>query len=203
MTEKQDTLIPLDKYLATGAHIGTQRKLADMARFVYKVRPDGLSVLDIATINKRISMVASFLSKYKAGKVMVACARDVGKKPVQKFSELTGVVAVTTRFMPGSLTNPDYDKYTEPEVMLLVDPGADRQALYEARRINIPIVSLCDTNNMTQYIDLILPINNKGKKSLALVFWLLAREMLKKQGKIKSDDEFKITVEEFEEDKIA
>lgn len=196
--EKQDSLIPLDKYLAAGVHIGTQRKLADMKKFVYKVRPDGLSVLDVATVDKRIRTVANFLCQYKPEKITVVCARDVGKAPVTKFAEMTGANAIITRFMPGSLTNPDYNKYNEPDMLMTIDPGADKQALLEALKINIPIVSLCDTNNMTQHIDLTLPVNNKGKKSLALIFWLLTREMLKKQGKIKSDDEFTMTSEDFE-----
>ena len=83
---------------------------------------------------------------------------------------------------------------------MIVDPGADKQAIFEALNMNIPIVSLCDTNNMTRNIDLILPVNNKGKKSLSLVFWLLSREMLKKQGKIKKDSDFKVKVEDFEEE---
>lgn len=198
---KENTLISLDQYLAAGVHIGTQRKLADMDKFVYKVRPDGLSVLDVGTIDNRIRVISNFLAQYSPENILVVCGRDVGKKPVQKFAELTGTRAITTRFMPGTMTNPSYEKYSEPEVLFLVDPGVDKQARLEALNINIPIVALCDTNNMTQNIDLILPVNNKGKKSLAIIFWLLAREVVKKQGKIKKDSDFKFTVTDFEGEK--
>src|SRR3989344_5986586 len=196
--EKLDTLVSADQYLAAGLHIGTSRKINDMKKFIFKVRSDGLAILDVGTIDKRIRTLAGFLSKFAPEKVIFICGRDIGKKPVQKFCELTGFVNVTTRFMPGSLTNPASESYVEPELIVVIDPATDRQAIIEALRMNIPIVSLCDTNNMTQNIDLILPVNNKGKKSLALIFWLLAREVLKAKGKITSDDEFTAKVEDFE-----
>lgn len=199
MAEKTDSLVSLDKYLAAGVHIGTQRKIADMKTFIYKVRPDGLSVLDVGVINDRILTAAKFISRYKPENIMVVCARDVGKTPAAKFAELIGANAVITRFMPGSMTNPVYGKYTEPDLLVVADPAADKQAVKEALDINIPILALCDTNNSTQNIDFILPVNNKGKKSLALVFWLLSRETLKAQGKIKKDEEFKVEPEDFEE----
>lgn len=199
MPAASDTLIPLDKYLSAGVHIGTQRKLEDMAKFIYKIRPDGLSILDVSAIDKRIRIAAKMISHYTPSKVMVVCARDVGRPAVKKFCELTGTTPVITRFMPGSLTNPAYAKYTEPEFMFLIDPGADKQALFEAIGMHLPVMSLCDSNNMTQNIDFIIPANNKGKKSLSLIFWLLAREVMKLQGKIKKDDDFKYAVEEFEE----
>ena len=197
-SKRQETLVPLDQYLATGIHIGTQRVLKDMKKFVYKVRPDGVSVLDIATIDQRIRVLAKFLSRFKPEKIMVVCSRDTGKKPVQKFAELIGANAITTRFMPGSLTNPAFENHLEPDVLLIVDPGVDKQALMEALKMNIPIASLANSNNMTQNIDLILPVNNRGKKSLALVFWLLSREILKLQGKIKNDSDFTLKPEDFE-----
>lgn len=198
----KDNLIPVDKYLSAGVHIGTQRKLADMKKFVYKIRPDGLSILDIGTIDSRIRVIANFISQYNPEKVVFVCARDVGKKPINKLAEAIGAKAITTRFMPGSLTNPSYERYSEPELLFVVDPSGDKQVLSEALHMNIPVISMCDTNNMTQNIDLILPMNNKGKKSIALVLWALTREILKKQGKIKTDDEFTLKVEDFEEEKL-
>ncbi len=195
-----ETLVPVDMYLASGIHLGTQRKIAVMKKFIFKVRSDGLAVLDVATIDKRIKIVAGFIAKFAPEKIMVISGRDTGKKPVQKFCDLTGCLAVIKRFIPGSLTNPNFPNYIEPDLMFVVDPGVDKQAILESLKMNIPIVGLCDTNNMTQNIDLILPVNNKGKKSLALIFWLLAREVLKAKGKITSDEEFTHKVEDFEAD---
>ncbi|MFO7872246.1 MAG: 30S ribosomal protein S2 [Candidatus Undinarchaeales archaeon] len=195
---KKDTLVPLDKYLATGIHIGTQRALDDMDRFIYKTRPDGLAVLDVSAIDERLETAAKFLARFKPEKIMVVSGRDVGKKPARKFAETIGAKAIIKRFMPGSLTNPAFEKHIEPEVLFVVDPGADKQAVKEAINMNIPIVSLVNSNNMTQNIDLLVPVNNRGKKSLALIFWILAREVLKARDEIKDNSDFTLKVEDFQ-----
>ena len=141
--EKLDTLVSADQYLAAGLHIGTSRKINDMKKFVFKVRSDGLAILDVGTVDRRIRIAARFLSKFSPNKVMIVCGRDIGKKPVQKFSELTGFVNTTTRFMPGSFTNPASESYAEPEVIFVIDPATDRQSIMEALRMNIPIIALC------------------------------------------------------------
>ena len=124
--------------------------------------------------------------------------RQYGQKPIRMLSEHTGIQLLDGRFRPGTLTNPSAKGFLEPELMILTDPLADAQALHEAKNIGIPVVGLCDTNNETKYLDLVIPTNNKGRRALALVYWLLARAILKEQGKIKSYDDFKPTVEDFE-----
>jgi small subunit ribosomal protein S2 len=114
------------------------------------------------------------------------------------MAELTGMVVLDGRFRPGTLTNPNAQGFFEPDLIVLTDPLVDAQALHEAKNISIPVIGLCDTNNETKYIDLVIPTNNKGRRALALIYWLLTRAMLKAQGKIKSYDEFKSTVEDFE-----
>jgi small subunit ribosomal protein S2 len=83
------------------------------------------------------------------------------------------------RFIPGTLTNPQYRNFTEPDVVIVTDPIGDAQAVKEAVDVGIPVIGMCDTNNMTMNIDLIIPTNNKGRKALALIYFLLAREILK------------------------
>jgi small subunit ribosomal protein S2 len=102
------------------------------------------------------------------------------------------------RFRPGTLTNPNAKEFLEPDIILLTDPLADAQALHEAKNIGIPVIGLCDTNNETKYLDLAIPTNNKGRRALALVYWLLTQAVLKEKGKIKSYDEFSSQVEDFE-----
>ncbi len=198
-TISDGNLVPLDKYLAAGVHIGTQRKMKDMLPYIYKVRPDGLSILDIGLIDKKLGEAADYISKHPSAKVVVVCARDAGKKAADKFAEVTGAHAYTKRYMPGTFTNPEYKGFREPTLLIAVDPAGDRQAITEARSNNVPVLALCDTNNMTENIDFVLPVNNKGKKSIALVFWVLAREVLKKQGKLKSAEAFKVPLEDFED----
>ncbi|MAF89483.1 MAG: 30S ribosomal protein S2 [archaeon] len=192
-------LVSLDKYLAAGVHIGTQRKMKDMLLYIYKIRPDGLSILDIGLIDKKLGEASDYIAKHPSAKVVVVCARDAGKKAADKFAEVTGANSYTTRYMPGTFTNPEYKGFREPALLIAVDPAGDKQAITEACSNNVPVLALCDTNNMTQNIDFVLPVNNKGKKSLALVFWVLAREVLLKRGKLKSADDFKVPLEEFED----
>ncbi len=197
-TENTSMLIPEDMYLTSGVHIGTQQKSKDMQKFIFKVRSDGLYVLDVKKTDERLKLAASFLSRYNPEDVLVVAVRQYGEKPVRIMSRLLGFKSFPGRFIPGTMTNPQLPKYTEPKVLLVTDPAADKQALNEAIDIGIPVVGLCDANNETKYVDLVVPVNNKGRRSLALVYWLLTREILKNRGEIKSDDEFEHQVDEFE-----
>ncbi len=187
-------LIPPDEYLAAGVHIGTQIRTGDMKRFIYKVRPDGLYVLDIKKLDERIRIAGKFLAKFESEKILAVSARQYGQKPVMMFAKAVGCHYVIGRFIPGTLTNPMLKEYREPDVMIVTDPAIDRQAVEEASRVGIPVVALCDTNNSTANVDLVIPTNNKGRKALALVYWLLAREVLKNRGV----EEFPYSVSDFE-----
>lgn len=187
-----------ETYMTAGAHIGTRQKTADMMKFIYKVRNDGLYIIDVNKTDKRIQEAAKFISKYDPKEVLVVSVRQYGQKPIRKLGEYTGFNVIDGRFRPGTLTNPNAKGYVEPELLIVTDPLADSQALHEARNINIPVVGLCDTNNETKYIDLVIPTNNKGRRALALVYWLLTRAILKERGQIESYDDFQPPVEEFE-----
>lgn len=189
-------LISRQKYFAAGVHIGMKQKTKDMREFIYKIRPDGLAILNLRKIDQRIRIAAKFLAKAKD--LMVVGRKTTAPNALKKFGEAVGAKIVTGRFMPGTLTNSNYKDFFEADVMLIIDPIKDVQALREAVKARVPIVSLCNTIHETKFIDLIVPTNNRGKKSLATVLWLLAREILKERKAIKSDDEFKLSVEDFE-----
>jgi len=191
--ELKEPLVPVEEYLAAGIHIGTQQKSKDMKRFIYRVRGDGLYILDIRETDERIKTAARFLSQYEAPKILVVTSRQYGQYPARKFAETIGGTAATGRFIPGMLTNQNLNGYMEPEVVVVTDPIGDSQAIKEAVQCGIPIVALCDTNNMTSYIDLVIPTNNKGRKALSMVYYLLTREMLRIRGISTS-----LTVEDFE-----
>jgi small subunit ribosomal protein S2 len=194
----QDLLIEEDTYLTSGVHIGTQQKSADMKDFIFKVRTDGLYVLDIKKTDERLRLAAKLIAGFRPEEVLVVSARQYGQKPVKKMGELTGIRILDSRFRPGSLTNPNSKGFFEPSLLVVTDPLADQQALHEAENIGIPVIGLCDTNNETKFLDVIIPTNNKGRRALALIYWLLTREILKQKEKIKKYDDFKPTVEEFE-----
>lgn len=196
MAEK--TLVPSEKYLKTGCHIGTTFKSGDMRRYVFKKRTDGLKVLDIMVIDERIRMAVDFLSKFPPEKIVVVSRKLYGQKPIEKFAGVTGATALSGRFVPGMFTNPESKKFYEPEVLVVTEPDSDSQAIREAVKVKIPVVALASTNNRLRNVDLVIPVNNKGRKSLALVYWLLARGLSKKLGIIKKDSDFKVDMDEFE-----
>ncbi len=196
--KEKELLIPENEYLTAGVHIGTKQKSKDMKKFVFKVRNDGLWVLDVEKTDERIKLAAKFLSRFKPEDILVVSARQYGQRPARVFAETIGAKAFPGRFVPGTLTNPSLPEYTEPEVLIVTDPAADQQALREAVNAGIPIVGLCDANNETKYVDLIIPTNNKGRGALATVYWLLAREVLKERGEISSYEDFPLKVEDFE-----
>jgi small subunit ribosomal protein S2 len=181
-TTESTSLVPIDEYLAAGVHIGTQQKTQNMMKFVYRVRTDGLYVLDIQSTDERIRSIAHFLSKYDPARVLVVSARQYGQYPATMFSKAIGAVSRVGRFIPGTLTNPAQEGFYEPDVVIVTDPAGDAQVIKEAVNVGIPVVALCDTNNMTSNVDLVIPTNNKGRKALSLVYWLLAREVPNERG---------------------
>ncbi|MCD6513232.1 MAG: 30S ribosomal protein S2 [Thermoplasmata archaeon] len=196
--QEEKLLVPEETYISCGVEIGTQQKTAHMERFIERVRNDGLYIIDIKKTDERIRYAAKLLARYQPDKVMVAGVRHYARKPITKMCEICGFIAAPGRFLPGTLTNPLSQNYKEIDIMVVNDPIGDRQAMNEAIKVGIPIIALCDTNNETRFVDLIIPTNNKGRKSLALVYWLLTREILKARGDISSDEEFTYSVEDFE-----
>jgi len=180
--EEADLLIPVEDYLGAGVHIGTQQKTKDMDRFIHRVRTDGLYVLDVSMTDGRIRTAADFLANYEPEQILVASSRQYGRFPAEKFADAVGARARTGRFIPGTLTNPDYDGYIEPDVVVVTDPIGDAQAVKEAITVGIPVIAMCDSNNQTSNVDLVVPTNNKGRKALSVVYWLLANETLDRRG---------------------
>ena len=196
--EEKKLLVSEEMYISYGTEIGTQQRTAHMKPFIAKVRNDGLYLINIEETDKKIKQAAKLIAKYEPEKVMVAAVRHYARRPITVFAELCRFVVQPGRFLPGTLTNPLSSNYHEIDILLVNDPIGDRQAITEAVKIGIPIVALCDTNNETGYVDLVIPVNNKGRKSLALTYWLITREVLKFREDIKGDDEFKHTLEDFE-----
>ena len=194
----EEYLVPLDQYLAAGVHIGTQQKTQDMKKFIYRVRQDGLYVLDVRKTDERLRVAGKFLAKFDPESILAVSVRLYGQKPVKKFGEVTGARAIPGRFLPGTMTNPQVKNFFEPDVLIVTDPRADHQAMKEAIEIGVPIVALVDTENFLSYVDVAIPTNNKGRKALALIYWILAREILYNRKEIESREDFKVPVEDFE-----
>ena len=194
----EELLLPRDTLLSAGIHIGTRIKTRDMEPFIYRVRPDGLFVLDVKKTDDRIRVAAKFLARFEPSKVAVAASRLYAQEPIKKFCEVTNSTPLIGRFIPGMLSNPLYPNRVEPEVIVVSDPRADAQAVKEASNVGIPIVALCSTDNEFAGVDFVIPTNNKGRRALAVVFWLLARQVLRERGELAADKDPTATIEDFE-----
>lgn len=206
-TEKEETtevavveelLMPRDTLLSAGIHIGTRMKTLDMEQFIYRVRPDGLFVLDVKRTDERIRVAGKFLARFEPSKVAAVATRLYAQEPVSKFCEVTGATPVAGRFIPGLLSNPLYPDRIEPEVLIVSDPKADAQAVKEAASVGIPVVALCSTDSEFTGVDLVIPTNNKGRRALAVIYWLMARQVLRERGELPSNKDLPLTVDDFE-----
>lgn len=191
-------LLPREELLSAGVHIGSRVKTGDMEKFIYKVRPDGLFVLDLDKLDERIRVAAKFLSRFEPEKILVVSSRLYGREPVKRFCEVVGATPVVGRFIPGLLTNPLYEGHVEADVVFVSDPRADSQAVREATVMGIPVVALCGTDNSLSNVDLAIPTNNKGRRALATIYWLLARQILRERGDIPPDGNIQYTIDDFE-----
>lgn len=194
----EELLLPQDTLLSAGIHIGTRMKTKDAESFIYRVRPDGLYVLDIQKTDERIRIAAKFLARFEPPKIAAVAARLYARSPVERFCEVTGARPIIGRFIPGLLSNPLYPNRIEPDVVIVSDPRADGQAVSEASTVGIPVIALCSTDNEFRNIDMVIPTNNKGRRALAVIYWLLARQILREKGEIPPDGDMGLSIDDFE-----
>ncbi len=194
----EELLISEEEYQKSGVHIGTQVKNQDMVKYIFKIRNDGLYLLDINITDKMLKTAGMMLSRLDPKDILVVAQRQYAFRPVTKFSEVIGSKSIVGRFIPGTLTNHQLPTYQETKAIVVTDPLADTQVMKEAKNVGVPIIAFCDANNKTDFVDLVIPSNNKGRRSLALVYWLLSREILKNRGEISKYEDFKHTIEDFE-----
>ncbi|NHJ02808.1 MAG: 30S ribosomal protein S2 [Candidatus Heimdallarchaeota archaeon] len=199
--DEGELLAPLEDYLKAGVHIGTSSGMKSMDWAIYRTRSDGLYVLDVHKTDERIRVAAKFLARQQDMKRVVVCSvRAYGIYPVEMFAKVSGAQSITGRFIPGIFTNPSIkgrNDYLEPTAVLITDPHFDRQALKEASRVGIPVISLVDTDNVIRYVDLAIPCNNKGRNSLAMIFWLLTKEILREKGELTPEKDAQLRIELF------
>lgn len=197
---EENLLIDSKIYLKSGIHIGTKFQTKYMNKFIYKIRSDGLKVLNLQQIDERINVMINFLSQYEPEDILFVCRRENGWKAVKKMAELTGIKVIAGRYPPGIMTNPNLKNYVEKKILIVADPWPDRNAINDAMMIGIPVIGLCDTNNQSNNLDLVIPCNNKGKKSLGLLVYLVTRGYMVKKGMIKSEKEFTAELDDFSDE---
>lgn len=185
-------LVTVDQYLESGIQIGTKFKTKDMAEYIHKVNPkNGVAILDVQKIDDKLKSGAEFLAKYNPEDILVVCRRENGWKAAKKFAEVIGAKYYVGRYPAGVITNPQLKTFLEPKLMFVADPRGDKNAVKDAYLMKVPILALCDTNNTLRTVDVVIACNNKGAKSLGLIYWILATEYLKATGqkvKLKLED---------------
>ena len=186
------------KILSTGIRVGTQVKTKFMKPYITKASPEGLYIIDLDITLERIKIAAKFINRVGIENVIVCSGREYANTPIEKFCEITGAIEMLGRFMPGTLTNPSLPYYIEPKLLLISDPQVDSQAITEATNAGIPVIGVSNTDNITSKVDLVIPANNRGRKSLATIYWLLAREILIERGELKEDESLKYEIDDFE-----
>ena len=197
-TEREDIK---KKILSTGIRVGTEVKTKFMIPYITQASPEGLYLFDLDITLSRIETAGRFIKKFDIKKVIVYSGRTYANTPIEKFCELTGARKMLGRFMPGTLTNPLLPYYSEPQLIVVSDPQVDAQAITEATNAGIPVIGIANTDNVTSELDLVIPANNRGRKALATVYWLLAREILQDSKEMKYEiDDFETKTAEVEEE---
>ena len=198
MSQQTESTDIKKKILTTGIRVGTQVKTKFMKSFITKASPEGLYMLDLDITLEKIKTAAKFINRLGTDKLIVCSGRQYAETPIEKFCEMLDSKKLLGRFMPGTLTNPSLPYYIEPKLVFISDPQVDEQAIIEATNAGIPIIGIANTDNITSNLDVIIPANNRGRKALATVYWLLVRQILIERGELKENESMKYEIDDFE-----
>jgi len=198
MSEQTEATDIKKKILSTGIRVGTNVKTKFMTPFITKASPEGLYMLDLDITIEKIKTAAKFINRLGTDNLIVCSGRQYAETPIEKFCEMLGAKQLLGRFMPGTLTNPSLPYYIEPKLVFISDPQVDEQAIIEATNAGIPTIGIANTDNLTSNLDVIIPANNRGRKALATVYWLLVRQILIEKGELKENESMKYEIDDFE-----